>query len=60
MIDILSKEDFWIYGKIRLNKNGQNYEDFFSAIVCEEGFDETELTEQSEGCFLPVRARRWE
>ena len=42
-IDFLSKEDFWIYGKIFLNKNAQNYIDFFSAIVCEEGFDETKF-----------------
>lgn len=42
-IDSLSKEDFWTYGKITLNENAGSYTDFFSAVVCEDGFDETKF-----------------
>lgn len=42
-IDSISKEGFWNYGIFTPNEDFKNYIDFFKAIVCECGFDETEF-----------------
>lgn len=45
-IDIIAKENSWIYGVFIQNHNFYNYVDFFKAIVCEDGFDETQFDDE--------------
>lgn len=42
-IDIRSKENQWVHGVFTQNDNFYHYEDFFKAIVCEDGFDEMQF-----------------
>ena len=42
-IDVISKENNWVHGVFTQNDNFYNYAEFFKAIVCEDGFDETQF-----------------
>jgi len=42
-IDIRSEENQWVHGVFTRNDKFYYYEDFFKAIVSEDGFDETQF-----------------
>lgn len=39
-IEVVGKENFWITGEFTIYQNALKYKEFFSALVCEDGFDE--------------------
>lgn len=42
-INKTDNENKWVYGVFTQNDNFYQYIDFFKAIVCEDGFDETQF-----------------
>lgn len=44
-IVILQRESFWISGDFYAYPAASAYRDFFNALVCEDGFDETRFDE---------------
>ena len=42
-IEIICKELYWVHGVFTANDDFYRYADFFKAIVCEDGFDETQF-----------------
>ena len=45
-IDNISNEDKWFHGVFTQNDNFYYYENFFEAIVCEDGFDKTQFDDE--------------
>ncbi len=42
-INNIYQEDYWVHGVFKPTDQFQAYKEFFKAIVCEEGFDETKF-----------------
>lgn len=42
----VSSENSWNYGTFQRNDKFSDYESFFKAIICEEGFDETSFHQE--------------
>ena len=45
MIIVTDRESFWISGDFHAYPNASKYKEFFDALVCEDGFDETKFSE---------------